>query len=77
MLWILLIQKWYDLCDPAMEDALIEVPSMRRLAGIDLISERISDEATILVVRHLLERHDHRCHLDRRSSTSSTRAKRE
>ena len=26
-----------------MEDALIEVPTMRRFAGIDLISDRIPD----------------------------------
>jgi IS5 family transposase len=31
---------------------------MRRFAGIDLISERIPDETTILAFRHLLERHD-------------------
>jgi IS5 family transposase len=41
-----------------MEDALIEVPTMRRFAGINLISERIPDETTILAFRHLLERHD-------------------
>ena len=52
------MQQWYDLSDPAMEDALIEVPTMRRFAGIDLISERIPDETTILSFRHLLERHD-------------------
>jgi transposase, IS5 family len=44
--------------DPAMEDALIEVPTMRRFAGIDLISERIPDETTILAFRHLLEEKD-------------------
>ena len=38
MLRIHLLQQWYDLSDPAMEDALIEVPTMRRFAGIDLIS---------------------------------------
>ena len=38
--------------------ALIEVSTMRRFAGIDLISERIPDETTILTFRHLLERHD-------------------
>jgi IS5 family transposase len=58
MLRIHLMQQWYDLSDPAMEDALIEVPTMRRFAGIDLISERIPDETTILAFRHLLERHD-------------------
>jgi len=41
-----------------MEDALIEVPKMRRFAGIDLISFRIPDETTILSFRHLLEKHD-------------------
>jgi len=58
MLRIHLMQQWYDLSDPAKEDALIEVPTMRRFAGIDLISERIPDETTILTFRHLLERHD-------------------
>jgi IS5 family transposase len=40
------------------EDALIEVPVMRRFAGIDMMSERIPDETTILAFRHLLEKHD-------------------
>jgi IS5 family transposase len=35
MLRIQLLQQWYDPSDPAMEDALIEVPTMRRFAGID------------------------------------------
>jgi len=58
MLRIHLLQQWYDLSDPAMEDALIEVPTMRRFTGIDLISDRIPDETTILAFRHLLEKHD-------------------
>lgn len=58
MLRIHLLQHWYSLSDPAMEDALIEVPTMRRFAGIDMISERIPDETTILAFRHLLEKHD-------------------
>jgi transposase, IS5 family len=58
MLRIHLLQQWYDLSDPAMEDALIEVPTMRRFAGIALISDRIPDETTILAFRHLLEMHD-------------------
>ena len=44
--------------DPDMENALIEVPTMRRLAGIDLISDRIPDETTIRTFRHLLEKHN-------------------
>jgi hypothetical protein len=58
MLRIHLLQQWYDLSDPAMEDALIEVPTMRRFAAIDMISDRIPDETTILAFRHLLEKHD-------------------
>jgi IS5 family transposase len=58
MLRIHLMQHLYSLSDPAMEDALIEVPTMRRFAGIDLISERIPDETTILAFRHLLEKHE-------------------
>jgi IS5 family transposase len=57
MLRIHLLQQWYALSDPAMEDTLIEVPSMRRFAGIDMISDRIPDETTILAFRHLLEKH--------------------
>jgi IS5 family transposase len=58
MLRIYLMQQWYELSDPVMEDALIKVPTMRRFAGIDLISDRIPDETTILAFRHLLEKHD-------------------
>ena len=40
MLRIHLLQQWYDLRDPAIEDALIEVPTMLRFAGIVMISDR-------------------------------------
>jgi IS5 family transposase len=52
MLRIHLMQLWYSLSDPGMEEALIEVHTMRRFAGIDLISDRIPDETTILTFRH-------------------------
>ena len=43
MLRIHLLQQWYYyLSDPAMEEALIETPTMRRFAGIELISEVIA-----------------------------------
>ena len=58
MLRVHLLQKWYDLSDPAMEDALIEVATMRRFAGITLITDLIPDETTILAFRHLLEQND-------------------
>ncbi len=52
------MQQWYSLSDPAIEDALIEVATMRRFAGIDMLSDRIPDETTILAFRHLLEKHN-------------------
>ena len=52
------MQQWYSLSDPAMEDALIDFATIRRFAGIELISDRIPDETTILAFRHLLEKHD-------------------
>jgi IS5 family transposase len=58
MLRVHLLQQWYDLSDPAMEDALIEVATMRRFASIALITDRIPDETTILAFRHLLEEKD-------------------
>jgi IS5 family transposase len=53
-----LLLQLCNLSDPAMEDALIDVPTMRRFAWIDMISDRIPVETTILAFRHLLEKHD-------------------
>ena len=39
-----------------MENTLIEVATIRRFARIDLISDRIPDETTILSLLHLLEK---------------------
>ena len=36
MLRIYFMQQWYALSDPAMEDSLYDVESMRRFAGVDL-----------------------------------------
>jgi len=55
MLRVHCLQLFYNLSDPALEDALYEVESMRRFAGLRL--DRIPDETTILNFRHLLERH--------------------
>jgi IS5 family transposase len=49
------MQLFYNLSDPAMEDALYEVESMRRFAGLHLTGP-IPDETTILNFRHLLEK---------------------
>jgi IS5 family transposase len=57
MLRIYFMQQWYALSDPAMEDALYEIESMRRFAGLDLADDALPDETTILKFRHLLEQH--------------------
>ena len=57
MLRIYFMQQWYSLSDPGMEDALYEIESMRRFAGLDLGDDTIPDESTILKFRHLLEKH--------------------
>lgn len=56
MLRVHCLQLFYNLSDPAMEDALYEIESMRRFAGLRL-SDRLPDETTILNFRHFLERH--------------------
>lgn len=58
MLRIHLLQQWYALSDPAMEEALYDSQAMRRFVGIDLGCEGAPDETTICKFRHLLERHD-------------------
>lgn len=55
MLRIYFLQQWFNLSDPAMEDALYDMESMRRFAGIELGQDAVPDESTILNFRHLLE----------------------
>jgi IS5 family transposase len=57
MLRIHLLQQWFNLSDPAMEEMLIDSESMRRFAGINLMDDPVPDETTILKFRHLLEKH--------------------
>ncbi len=58
MLRIYFMQQWYGLSDPAMEDALYDIESLRRFADIDIEVDVIPDETTILHFRHLLEKHE-------------------
>jgi IS5 family transposase len=58
MLRIYLMQLWFDLSDPGMEEALYDSAAMRNFAGIDLGREAAPDETTICKFRHLLEAHD-------------------
>ncbi len=57
MLRIHCMQQWYNFSDPAMEDALYEIASMRLIADLSL-DKAIPDHSTILKFRHLLEQHD-------------------
>jgi transposase, IS5 family len=58
MLRIYFLQQWFDLSDPAAEDALYDSESMRRFVGVELGEDPIPDESTILRFRHLLEAHE-------------------
>ncbi|UWD89547.1 IS5 family transposase [Ralstonia pseudosolanacearum] len=57
MLRIHFLQQWFGLSDPAMEEALHDVPLYREFAGLDNWTTRLPDESTILRFRHLLEKH--------------------
>lgn len=54
MVRVHLMQNWFGLSDPAMEEALYEITPMRAFAGLTL-TKAIPDETTILNFRHLLE----------------------
>jgi IS5 family transposase len=57
MLRVHLMQNWFALSDPAMEEALYEIASLRSFARLSL-NEPIPDETTILNFPHLLEAND-------------------
>lgn len=57
MLRIYFLQQWFDLSDPAAEDALYDSESMRRFVGLELSDDAVPDETTILHFRHLLQQH--------------------
>src|SRR5690348_15791600 len=57
MLRIYFLQLWFNLCDPAVEEALYDSVAMRTFAGIDLGQEGAPDETTVCKFRHLLEKH--------------------
>lgn len=58
LLRIHFLQQWFGLSDPAMEEALYDVPLYRQFAGLDLGNSRLPDESTLLRFRHLLEAHN-------------------
>ena len=56
MLRISFLQHWFNLSDPAVEEALYHSQAMRRFVAIDLGREPVPDETTVCRFRHLLER---------------------
>ena len=56
MLRIHFMQQWFTLSDPAMEEALHDVPLFREFASLGW-DVQLPDETTILRFRHLLEQH--------------------
>ena len=57
MLRLHCLQQWFNLSDPAVEEALYDSRAMRQFVGIDLGREPVPDETTICKFRHLLETH--------------------
>jgi len=57
LLRIHFMQQWFTLSDPAMEEALHDMPLFRDFAGLGGWDDRLPDESTILRFRHLLEKH--------------------
>ncbi|HEY6372540.1 MAG TPA: IS5 family transposase [Candidatus Sulfotelmatobacter sp.] len=57
MLRIYFLQQWFNLSDPAVEEALYDSVVMRSFVGIDLGREPVPDETTVCKFRHLLEQH--------------------
>jgi transposase, IS5 family len=55
MLRIYFLQQWFNLSDPAVEEALYDSAGMRSFVGIDLGREPVPDETTVCKFRHLLE----------------------
>lgn len=55
MLRIHCLQLWFNLSDPAVEEALYDSLAMRSFVGIDLGREPVPDETTVMRFRHLLE----------------------
>jgi len=58
MLRIYFLQQWFNLADPAVEEALYDSATLRAFAGIDLGAEPVPDETTVCKFRHLLEEHN-------------------
>jgi len=56
MLRIHLLQNWFSLSDPAMEEALYEITPISQFARLTLSAPTLED-TMIMNFRHLLEKH--------------------
>ena len=54
MLRLYFVQQWFNLSDPAVEEALYDSAVLRQFVGIDLGREPVPDETTACKFRHLL-----------------------
>lgn len=55
MLKIYFLQQWYSLSDREAEEMIYDRNSFQKFLGLDLLSQAIPDDTTILNFRHLLE----------------------
>lgn len=58
MLRVHYLQQWFALSDPAMVEALLDMPVFQEFAKFGDGLARLPDETTILRLRPLLEMHD-------------------
>lgn len=58
MLRVYFVQQWFNLSDPALEEALDDSRAMRGFVGVDLGREPVPDGTTVCTFRPLLEAHD-------------------
>lgn len=49
------LQLWYNLSDPALEDAVHDRLSFQRFLQLDPLTQKVPDETTVLNFRHVLE----------------------
>jgi IS5 family transposase len=54
MLRLYFLQQWFNLSDPAVEEALYDSVAMLGFVGIDLGREPVPDETTVCRFRNLL-----------------------
>lgn len=58
MLRMYLMQRWFDLSDEGIEDAIYDSYAMRKFMHLDFLNEQVPDSTTLLKFRHLMEKHD-------------------